>query len=171
MHSCNNSKLRETKVSLLVMASISLLSWCIIVGIIGTSLAGRGSSAGIEHSTLSHDILLVRTLGIPTHFGDYINKQFEKEEFRRQNESLKLTGAKTLDPLYASSSPFITGNGFRDICLPYVIDRPRACRISENLLASVPDGKMSASSVMVVTPLCIDRGVCVCCRRLCASLC
>jgi hypothetical protein len=106
----------------------------------GEAVASNLRSSAEVTSHVTHNVLLSRTVGLSDKFGDYIYQQFGLEELERQNKMMTLTGSTKLNIYEASSSPFISGNGFRDMCLPYVIDKAQHCNFNATLLASVPDG-------------------------------
>ena len=92
--------------------------------------------------------------------GQYILTQFEKNEKIRVAEAILKTGSPALDPNFASSSPFITSNGFRDLCFPHVVDynftlpRELQCSISRSIFT-----EMSPGSCLYVASECFGRVV------------
>ena len=80
-------------------------------------------------------------IGVPHTFAQYIIDKFNSDENERMAEALSRTGSKTIDRWTASSSPFITGNGFRQLCFPHVIDKAGGrCNVSTAIMQAVPSG-------------------------------
>lgn len=77
--------------------------------------------------------------------GRYIISQFERQENSRLQEAAS-RGENGLDMNFASSSPFITANGFRSLCYPYVVDynytlsSGSQCNLSSTMFKAVPNG-------------------------------
>jgi hypothetical protein len=78
--------------------------------------------------------------------GHYILTQFDKEEKSRHADAAVRTGTPNLDLNFVSSSPFITANGFRALCLPFVVDYNftlplhSQCKLSADMFRAVPNG-------------------------------
>jgi hypothetical protein len=83
---------------------------------------------------------------LKTEFGQYILAQFEKDENMRHAEATSRSGTENLDMNFASSSPFITANGFRHLCYPHIVDYnfslpvKSQCKLSTTMFEAVPDG-------------------------------
>ena len=102
-------------------------------------------------------VCISNRLGISKKCAQYVVRSFNSAEKEREMSEMKITGSSALVMSNASSSPFISGNGFRMMCYPYIVETAfpdpninrtgwavmpvQKCYIDADLMSTLPDGK------------------------------